>query len=164
MIMDNSIGRLEIELKTLEDTSKLGRILGELAEPGDVILLKGPLGAGKTTLTQWIAQGLGVPEEYYVTSPSYNLVHEYPGRLPLYHIDCYRLESEEDVENVGLLDYLPSRAGLSVVEWPQRLGALTPRTHLELVLTPEADNDRRLVVLTCHRIRRDRLDKIAGIF
>src|SRR5210317_1033098 len=85
----------EFVLHSLADTRTLGMVLADISEPGDVILLSGDLGAGKTTLAQFIAEGLQVPAEYYVTSPSFALMHEYPGRIPLYHIDCYRLEGED---------------------------------------------------------------------
>ena len=75
--------------------------------------------AGKTTLTQSIAQGLEVPEDQYVSSPSFALLHEYPGRIPLFHLDCYRLAGEEDVEGAGLADYIGG-PGLTVIEWPDR--------------------------------------------
>ncbi len=136
----------EITLQTLDDTRKLGRALGMVSRPGDVILLAGHLGAGKTTLTQFIAEGLEVPGEYYVTSPSFALLQEYPGRIPLYHIDCYRLEGEDDVEESGLMDYIVAD-GLSVVEWPERLGSLVPEERLEVVMRL-VDNDARIVVFT----------------
>jgi len=152
-----------ITLVTLGDTELFGRRLGEFAQQGDIILLSGPLGAGKTTLTQGIARGLEVPEEYYVTSPSYNLLHEYPGRIPLYHIDCYRLETEEDVEGAGLLDYLPSN-GLSVVEWPERLGALSPSVCLELVFMPGEGDVRHVVLQAYSGAWQGRLAKITSSF
>ena len=126
-------------LKNLPDTEVLGRQLGQLAQPGDVILLYGDLGVGKTTLTQFIAQGLDVPEDQYVSSPSFALMHEYPGRLPLFHMDCYRLAGEEDMEGAGLADYIGG-SGLTIIEWPDRLGSLQPRERLDLFL--EAVDER----------------------
>jgi len=135
----------EIVLRTLEDTRSLGIALGRISRQGDVILLTGQLGAGKTTLAQFIAEGLEVPHNYYVTSPSFALMHEYPGRIPLYHIDCYRLTGEDDVEDSGLMDYIVAD-GLSVVEWPDRLGSLVPPDRLELQISI-SENDVRAVEL-----------------
>ncbi|MCI5224944.1 MAG: tRNA (adenosine(37)-N6)-threonylcarbamoyltransferase complex ATPase subunit type 1 TsaE, partial [Candidatus Electrothrix sp. AR4] len=88
---------------------------------------------GKTTLTQSIAIGLEVPSEQYVSSPSFALLHEYSGRLPLFHMDCYRLSGEEDIEGAGLTDYIGG-PGLTVIEWPDRLGSLRPRERLDITL------------------------------
>lgn len=139
---------LEITLKSLEDTRVLGVALGRMSVSGDVILLSGDLGAGKTTLTQSIAQGLEVPEEYYVTSPSFALLHEYPGRISLYHMDCYRLQGEDDVEESGLMDYIVAD-GVSVVEWPDRLGGLVPGERLDLEFSL-AGEQARIVRVTPH--------------
>jgi tRNA threonylcarbamoyladenosine biosynthesis protein TsaE len=123
-------------------TAAFGYSLGQLAQNQDIILLYGDLGAGKTTLTQALARGLEVPEAYYVSSPSFALLHEYPGRLPLVHIDCYRLADEEEVEYAGLVEYIGSK-GLTVIEWPQRLGSLCPAQRLDIVLELEGEQGRR---------------------
>lgn len=123
----------ELLLPDLAATATLGRQLGRLARNGDVILLHGGLGVGKTTLTQAIAAGLEVPPDQYVSSPSFALLHEYQGRLPLFHLDCYRLAGEEDVEGAGLLDYIGS-SGLTVIEWPDRLGSFCPAQRLDITL------------------------------
>lgn len=127
-----------LELVSLQQTEALGRILGTLAEPGDVITLQGPLGAGKTTLTQAIARGLGVDPRQYVTSPTFSLLHEYEGRIPLYHMDFYRLAGEVEIESLGLDEYF-SGSGLTVIEWPERLDNLMPseRLHIELGIAGE---------------------------
>ena len=137
-----------ISLPNLDTTLALGRYLGETARPGEVITLAGTLGAGKTTLTQAIGQGLQVPESCYITSPTFSLLHEYPGRLPLYHLDLYRLSDETEIEDLGLLEYLYGK-GLSVIEWPDRLGSLMPeeRLHIELILLGETE---RLAEITGH--------------
>ena len=139
---------LELVVRTLRDSEALGRILGRCARAGDVILLSGTLGAGKTTLTQFIAAGLEVPPECYVISPSFSLMLEYPGRIPLYHIDCYRLGGEDDVEDSGLMDYIVAD-GVAVVEWPERLGRLQPPEHLEITLR-DAGGGARKVLVTAH--------------
>ncbi len=148
--------RLVLSLRNLQQTAFLGRLLGEQAGAGDVILLRGSLGAGKTTLAQSIATGLGVPEECYVTSPSFNLMNEYPGRLPLYHLDCYRLENEYDVEESGLMDYIVAD-GLTVVEWPERLGSLTPKERLEIDFQSSGEEERTLILTPYGRTWHDRL-------
>lgn len=130
-----------IVLKTLDDTLAFGRFLGQLAQPGDVICLDGDLGAGKTTLTQAIAAGLGVPAEEYVTSPSFAIFHEYQGRLPLYHMDFYRLTDAAEVADLGLDEYF-SLSGLTVLEWCERAEGLVPATRLKLTLTLESDGAR----------------------
>jgi tRNA threonylcarbamoyladenosine biosynthesis protein TsaE len=133
-----------ILLKTLADTLAFGRLLGQVAQPGDVICLDGDLGAGKTTLTQAIAQGLEVPENEYVTSPSFAFFHEYQGRLPLYHMDFYRLSDAADVQDLGLDEYF-SLAGLAVLEWCERAEDLVPATRLKINMTMELDESRLLI-------------------
>jgi tRNA threonylcarbamoyladenosine biosynthesis protein TsaE len=124
---------LQLFLQDTGATAQFGEQLGKLARKGDVILLHGDLGVGKTTLTQSIAVGLEVPPEQYVTSPSFALLHEYPGRIALFHMDCYRLSGEDDVEGAGLADYIGG-PGLTVIEWPDRLGSLMPRERLDITL------------------------------
>ncbi len=103
--------------RSAEETRRLGRILGEQAQPGDLILLRGRLGTGKTTLVQGLAEGLSVGGP--VTSPSFTLVHEHAGRLKLYHLDLYRLEAG-DLPDIGIEDIVGAEA-LVVVEWSERL-------------------------------------------
>ncbi len=134
-----------LKLSGLEQTLALGRHLGRQACPGDVITLAGGLGAGKTTLTQAIGRAAGVDKSCYITSPSFSLLHEYPGSLPVFHIDLYRLAGEEELEYLGLEEYLYG-AGLTVVEWPDRLGSLLPaeRLHIELEISGPAARIARL--------------------
>jgi tRNA threonylcarbamoyladenosine biosynthesis protein TsaE len=149
-----------ISLPTLKQTMELGNILGNQAKAGQIITLAGDLGAGKTTLTQAIGQGLGVPLYYYITSPTFSILHEYPGRIPLYHMDLYRLSGEEEIEDLGLSEYLYG-AGLSVVEWPDRLGSLLPknRLHIELTFAP---GEGRIAVLNALGTGLDGLLNMAG--
>jgi len=134
-----------LELSSYERTVALGKILGRLAEPGDVITLEGGLGAGKTALTQAIAHGLGVDPRIYVTSPTFGLLHEYHGRIPLYHMDLYRLAGEEEVGSLGFAEYFYG-SGLTVIEWPERLGSFIPseRLHIELVISGETSRTANL--------------------
>jgi tRNA threonylcarbamoyladenosine biosynthesis protein TsaE len=127
-----------IELSTLQRTESLGTVLGKIAEPGDIITLAGTLGAGKTALTQFIGRGLGIDPRIYITSPTFSLLHEYQGRIPLYHMDLYRLGSEEEIESLGFPEYFYGH-GLTVIEWSERLGSLMPaeRLHVELVISGE---------------------------
>jgi tRNA threonylcarbamoyladenosine biosynthesis protein TsaE len=128
-------------LKDTQATKQIGYRLGKIARSCDVILLYGDLGAGKTTLTQAIAVGLDVPADQYVTSPSFALMHEYPGRIALYHMDFYRLSGEEDVEGAGLIDYVGG-PGLAVIEWPDRLGSLQPADRLDIELQTAGETER----------------------
>jgi tRNA threonylcarbamoyladenosine biosynthesis protein TsaE len=139
------MSQLTIRLPSLAATAAWGRRLGELARPGDVITLGGSLGAGKTTLTQAIGQGLGVPASCYITSPTFTLVHEYPGRMPLYHLDLYRLAGEEELEELGLEDLFYGE-GLTVIEWPDRLGRMLPAVRLHIELNLETAQTRTAIV------------------
>ena len=118
-----------------DSLAPIADVLSKELKSGDVLLLYGPLGAGKTTLTQALARGLEVGEEQYVSSPSFALLHEYEGRLPIAHMDLYRLADEDDIEASGLAEYL-EYDGVSIIEWPERLGDLMPESRLELVLEP----------------------------
>lgn len=130
-------------MQTLADTLAFGRFLGQVAQPGDVICLDGDLGAGKTTLTQAIAQGLEVPANDYVTSPTFAIFQEYHGRLPLYHMDFYRLTGVADIQDMGLDEYF-FLSGLTVLEWCERAGDLVPANRLKINLTIGSDESRRL--------------------
>ncbi len=122
-----------------EQTQELGTRLGGLAMPGDVYLLTGNLGAGKTCLTQGIAWGLGIKE--YAASPSFIIVRELYGRLPLYHIDLYRLDHIEEIADLGLDDYFNAN-GVCVVEWADKALALLPAENMLIEITLLSDTER----------------------
>jgi tRNA threonylcarbamoyl adenosine modification protein YjeE len=97
-------------------TRMLGFIIGKLAPPGAILALGGELGAGKTTLVQGVARGVGVPDEYYITSPTFTLINEYPGRRVLYHVDLYRIGDPDEAMEIGLEEILEGD-GLVAIEW-----------------------------------------------
>lgn len=142
---------LELSSYRPEQTQLLGRYLGELAQKSDLFLLVGELGTGKTCLVQGLAYGLGVKE--YPFSPSFVLVREYHGRLPLYHIDFYRLDRVEEIADLGLEDYLHGD-GVCAIEWADKGLSLLPGDNLLITLhyVPEAET-KRAICLKAHGAR-----------
>ena len=134
---------LELISRSPEQTQQLGRRIGEHALPGDVFLLLGELGTGKTCLTQGIARGLGIQE--YVLSPTFVIMRELYGRLPLYHIDLYRLDNIEESMELGLDDYLYGN-GVCVVEWAEKALSILPgkRFLVNIGYLPDTDTERSL--------------------
>ena len=126
-----------------EATESLGIILAAQLQPGDFIALHGELGAGKTRFAQGVAYGLGVPRATPVTSPTYALLNIYQTQIPLYHFDLYRLASDDDASDAGFDEYFFG-AGVSLVEWPQRLINLLPDSRLEIYFSYLDDNVRRV--------------------
>ena len=114
---------MKISTDSHEKTLILGDQLGKCLKPGDIVLLFGDLGAGKTTLTQGICQGLGLNKGEYIRSPTFTLVNLYQGRIPINHIDLYRLDSFAEIEALGLEEYLFSE-GVSIIEWAEKLFSL----------------------------------------
>lgn len=125
-----------------EMTASIARIIGEVAKSGDVIILSGDLGAGKTTMTKGIAAGLGVSQ--MIKSPTYTIIREYQqGRIPLYHMDIYRIG--EAAEDLGLEEYFDGD-GLSVVEWGELLGPFLPKEYVAIHLTKDNQKmEQRLI-------------------
>jgi tRNA threonylcarbamoyladenosine biosynthesis protein TsaE len=121
-------------------TRSIGRALGAAAEAGALVALIGPLGAGKTVVAKGIAEGLGVSS--VVNSPTFVLMNEHRGRVPLYHVDAYRLDDPEEALAAGLLDERQA-GGVTVVEWADRLGDWLPDERLEIELIPIGSGDRR---------------------
>lgn len=134
---------LELTSRSPEETQRIGAAIGACAQPGDVALLCGDLGAGKTCLTQGIARGLGV--EGYVRSPTFVLVTIHQGRLPLYHIDIYRLDHVTEVLDLGLDEYLAGD-GVSVIEWADKAPEAFPDDCLRVTLEAGPDDSRLLRV------------------
>ncbi len=136
------IDSLSLVSGSAEETQQIGIRMGKLARSGDLFLLVGGLGTGKTCLTQGIAWGLGV--EGYATSPSFVVINHYRGRLPLYHIDLYRLDRLEEVMELGLEDYLYGE-GVCVVEWAEKGLAVLPEEHLLVEMSFLSDTERRII-------------------
>ena len=136
-----------------EETFALGCKLGAVLKEGTVLFLTGELGSGKTAFVQGLARGLGVPETYYVTSPTYTLVNEYPGRLTLYHMDLYRIADESEIFDLGLEEMIEG-GGTVVVEWPERLpaGFVEPALRLHIEVLPD---DSRNFILTISDVDLD---------
>lgn len=122
-----------IESKTAEDTLALGEAMGRLVSQGLSIALKGDLGAGKTTFVKGFAKGLGVSQNYYITSPTFTLINEYPASPPftLYHLDLYRLSSADELDYIGF-DDLAGDNHILVVEWPEILKDISFEFDIEL--------------------------------
>lgn len=128
--------------ESAEETRALGVRLAAELRAGDVILLEGPLGAGKSELARGIAQGMGVRET--VTSPTFTILNVYSGeRLPLYHFDWYRLESAEELYEMGMDEYLGGD-GVALVEWPGRCPEALPADFLMIEISPEGEETRRI--------------------
>lgn len=132
-------------IRSEAETRALGLTIAEAAEPGDIVALIGDLGTGKTALTKYIAEGLGISED--VISPTFTIVKEYrSGRLPLYHFDVYRLSSGEELLDTGAEDYLED-SGLSVIEWADIVADVLPADALVVMIEYAEGEDRRITVL-----------------
>ncbi|MFH1867875.1 MAG: tRNA (adenosine(37)-N6)-threonylcarbamoyltransferase complex ATPase subunit type 1 TsaE [Candidatus Omnitrophota bacterium] len=128
---------------SVKDTLAFGRRLAHFLEAGDVVALTGDLGSGKTTFTKGIAAGLKVSDPEYVNSPSFVLVKEYKGRLNLYHFDLYRLDRMDDMEYIGISEYMDGD-GVVVIEWANKLKGLLPSEYLEICINIAGKNKRKL--------------------
>ena len=136
-------------------TRALGQAIGADAEPGDVVLLSGELGTGKTCLVRGMSTGLGATDNAF--SPSFVLVREYKGRLTLYHMDFYRLEHAEEIADLGVDDYLDSD-GVCAIEWAERATALLPSEHIAVELSYSSESpDSRTIHLTATGKRYEEL-------
>jgi tRNA threonylcarbamoyladenosine biosynthesis protein TsaE len=143
----------KVYLKDEEETKSFGYKLGEIVKKGSIICLLGDLGAGKTTFTQSLAKGLGVCD--YVTSPTFTIVNEYDGRIPLYHFDVYRIVSSEEMYDIGYDEYINSD-GVCIIEWANLIEDIVPEERLtielkyvedgrEMILTPKGEEYTRIV-------------------
>lgn len=129
-------------LNSLEDTKKFGIKLGKALKPGDILCLNGDLGAGKTTLTKSIGEGLGV--EDYITSPTFALINEYEGKYPVYHFDTYRLEDIEEVDDLGFDEYIYGK-GVSIIEWADRIEKVLPREKIIIDIKNGNNEEERIL-------------------
>jgi tRNA threonylcarbamoyladenosine biosynthesis protein TsaE len=125
------------------ETESLAERLGRLLQPGDVIALVGELGSGKTLFSQGLGRGLEVPETFYITSPTFAIINEYPGRIAFYHLDLYRIDSAADFSELGLEEILYGQ-GAVAIEWAERLGENLPGERLEVHLAFSDENSRSL--------------------
>lgn len=128
----------------VEDTERLGLLIGQLLNGGEVLCFTGDLGAGKTTLTKSIALGLGV--EDYVTSPTFTIVNEYEGRVPLYHFDVYRIGDVDEIYHIGYEDYIYSD-GVSIIEWANIIKTELPEERLEMTIRRLEENMRAIMII-----------------
>jgi tRNA threonylcarbamoyladenosine biosynthesis protein TsaE len=134
----------DILTKSPEETQKIGFEIGRsLTVPG-IVLLRGDLGTGKTTLTRGIAQGLGMDDPNLVSSPSFTLINIYQGICPIYHVDLYRLQGGRDLYSIGLDDFL-GKEGVTIVEWSERLTSSFPKA-MEIEIEDAGDDKRVLHV------------------
>ena len=160
-----------------EETRRLGEIIGQAIHENEkmTIALKGDLGAGKTVFVQGLARGLGVPGDYYITSPTYALINEYPGRIGLAHADLYRINDNAQLTDTGLEDIL-DRNGVLVVEWASRLspGYLAEDMAIAITLpdespsaSPDASNDeftRKIALFFYGRPKTNLIDQLKNTF
>ncbi len=116
-----------------EETQAIGVRVGQNLKPGDIVALIGDLGAGKTCLTQGIARGAKIDPNQIVNSPSYTLINEYEGEIPIYHIDLYRLQRREEILDLGLEVYFEGN-GICIIEWADRMLDMLPEGYMEIKL------------------------------
>ena len=126
-----------------EETILLGTKIGRKLKPGDIIAMQGTLAAGKTTITKGIALALGIDDT--ITSPTFCLISEYYGKMPLYHMDVYRLDGIEDFVNLGTDDMLYGD-GVSIIEWSEKIMSELPKRTIVLKITPQEDNSRLIEI------------------
>ena len=134
---------LTFTTSSAEETIELGKKIGKLLKKGDIIAMQGTLAAGKTTITKGIAAALGITET--ITSPTFCLISEYQGTMPLYHMDVYRLDGTEDFINLGTDDMLYGD-GVSIIEWSEKIMDELPSNTIVLKITPQDDGTRLIEI------------------
>ena len=134
---------ITLKTNTAEETIELGRKIGRLLTKGDVIAMQGTLAAGKTTITKGIAESLGVTDT--ITSPTFCLISEYSGKMPLYHMDVYRLDGGEDFINLGTDDMIYGE-GVFIIEWSEKIMDELPKKTIILKLEPQEDGSRIITI------------------
>lgn len=151
--MDEPLSAFKYQITTgsVDETQKLGEIIGTAVTGGTVLALTGDLGSGKTAFVQGLARGLEVPDDYYITSPSYTLINEYPGRFPLVHVDLYRITDPVDIEDIGLYEILDDN-GVVAIEWADRIGQkpLPDSITIHFEIT---DDDTRKICIYSNKLK-----------
>jgi tRNA threonylcarbamoyladenosine biosynthesis protein TsaE len=137
---------MTLDLPDVAATTALGRRLGNLIFPGAVVALMGPLGAGKTHLVKAIAEGLNIRDSRVVTSPTFVLIQEYQGRLPIYHFDAYRLQRPREFLDLGPHEYFGGD-GVCLIEWADRVEACLPAELLKLTLVVKGPTQREALIV-----------------
>ena len=135
---------VEIISSSAQQTSEIGRSIGEKLKDGDILALSGELGSGKTCFTGGLAVGLGVDEKYRITSPTFTLINEYPAKYNLYHFDVYRIENYSDFEDLGYEEYFCGK-GVVVIEWAEKISAILPADAILIKFDYLDENERRIV-------------------
>lgn len=150
---------MDFLIDNVDNTTLLGKKIGELARPGDIICLTGDLGTGKTHLTKGIARGLGV--EDYITSPTFTIVNEYTGKYKLYHFDVYRVNDPDEIYAIGFDEYIFSD-GISVIEWANYIEELIPPERMEINITklPDKGENYRKIIIKAYGSRYDYIKEI----
>ena len=146
---------MKLTVNNLKDTENIGKIISRCLEKGTVICLDGDLGVGKTSLTQFIAKEFGVSE--YITSPTFTIIKEYEGRLPFYHMDVYRIDSEDDMYDLGYDEYIYSE-GVTVIEWSHKINGILPDERINIEIQ-RLDDTRRIMDVDGKGKAYDRLAK-----
>jgi tRNA threonylcarbamoyladenosine biosynthesis protein TsaE len=134
---------MHFHTSSAEETIALGEKIGSLLKPGDVIAMTGTLAAGKTTITKGIARALGIEDT--ITSPTFCLISEYSGKMPLYHMDVYRLEGSEDFANLGVEDMLYGD-GVCIIEWSEKVKSELPKKTIFMTITPLENGERDIQI------------------
>ncbi len=136
--------KMKFHTTTEDQTIALGEKIGSLLKGGEVLAMRGTLGAGKTTITKGIAKSLGIDET--ITSPTFCLISEYSGKkLDLYHMDVYRLEGAEDFENLGTDEMLYGN-GVSIIEWSEKISSVLPKKSITIELIPHENGERDIII------------------
>ena len=144
--------------ESVNETLAIGKKLGRLLSPGDVILLTGELGAGKTCLVKGIADGLGI-KGTRITSPTFIIINEYTGKIPLYHIDLYRIGSIEDLRDIGMEELVYGK-GVTAIEWAERIKDTLPDERMEISLKWVDDKSRTIDIRAFGSHHREILKKL----
>jgi len=144
--VNRDIMRIQIKTTTPEATFELGEALGKDLNAGDIVALMGDLGTGKTLLAKGLARGTDVPKKYHITSPTYTIINEYPGRIPFYHFDLYRLEGDSCLEGLGCEEYFNGR-GVSIIEWAEKIVPLLPEERIEIHISYLEKNTRGFEII-----------------
>ena len=148
-----------LQTGSTSETIQIGKSIGSLLLPGDVVALVGELGAGKTQFIKGLAAGAGIRKPAYVSSPSFALINEYEGKIPFYHIDLFRLETEKEAGDLGLEEYFQG-IGITAIEWADKIPSLLPREMLFIHIAYAGKNTRSLEIIGNGKRYEELIDRL----